>query len=184
MKVQNQILCNINKETLNERSSWKRITGPRVKSMDQKYQDQIIYKLIPVLKDYDIEINTRGYNKGPGSQTYMGFDSEGNRILFVFSNANIEMDPYEKKRWSMFVRIFYKGKAQDVGMIDLNNTDNINKAFSLITQTLEDMGFKLKGEEQKEEPEAEDPDIASLLDYKNSLSESELEALNKELLGE
>lgn len=180
MRVQNEILSN-----LKEGTDWKRIFGKRTKFMDQKYEDLIMKKLLPVLNAYDIEIEPRGYNKGPGKQTYMGFDSEGNRILFVFTNANKNMDPDEKKRWTMFLRIFYKDRAQDVGMIDLNNKDDLNKSFSLITQTLEDMGFKLKDDKPQEEvsteDEEEDPDIQAILDYKNSLSESELKELEKEL---
>lgn len=186
MKVQNQILINLSKEPLEEKSSWKRITGPRVKSMDQKYEDLIKYKLVPIMNDYDIEMSSRGYNKGPGSQTYVGYDKDGNRILFVFSNANKEMDPFDTKKWTLFLRIFYKGKAVDVGMIDLANTDDLNRSFSLITQNLEDLGFKLKGQDEEQGTETSqevDPDIQTLIDYKNSLSESELESL-KDLLGE
>lgn len=181
MRVQNEILSN-----LKEGSEWKRISGPRTKYMDELYEDLIKYKLVPVLNDYDIDINTRGYNKGPGKQTYIGYDSEGNRILFVFTNNNKNMDPDEKKRWTMFLRIFYKGKSVDVGMIDLNRTDDLNRSFSLITQALEDLGFKLKDEKPQEEvkdeeKDEEDPDIQAILDYKNSLSESELKELEKEL---
>lgn len=186
MKVQNQILINLSKEPLEEKSSWKRIIGPRVKSMDQKYEDLIKYKLVPIMNDYDIEMSSRGYNKGPGSQTYVGYDKDGNRILFVFSNANKDMDPFDMKRWTMFLRIFYKGKAVDVGMIDLANKDDLNRSFSLITQALEDMGFKLAGQEdtpKENKEEEDDPDIQTLIDYRNSLSESEKESL-KELLEE
>lgn len=186
MKVQNQILINLNKEPLEERSSWKRISGPRVKYMDEKYQDLLKYKLIPILNAYDIDISDRAYDQGPGKQTYMGYDKDGNRILFVFNNANVKMDPYDTKRWTMFLTILYKGKAVDVGMIDLKNTDDLNRSFSLITQNLEDMGFKLEGEEDlpKDTEEENDSDIKTLIDYKNSLSESERKELDKELLGE
>lgn len=179
MRIQNEILTNLNKSDLLERSIWKRITGPKVRYMDEKYQDQIVRKLIPILNAYDIDISDRAYNKGPGKQTYVGFDSEGNRILFVFTNNNVNMEDDEKKKWTLFLRIFYLDKVEDVGMLDLDNTDNINKAFALITQTLEDMGFKLKEETKEEDKEeVEDPDIATLRDFKNSLSESELQEIN------
>jgi hypothetical protein len=96
------------------------------------------------------------------------------------------MDPYDKKKWTMFLRIYYKDDFIDVGMIDLANQDDLNRSFSLITQTLEDMGFKLKGQDEeqgKETSQEVDPDVQTLIDYKNSLSESELESL-KDLLEE
>lgn len=173
MRVYNQILSNLRIGELNE-SDWKRLSGKKSKFMDQKYQKQIMYKLIPVLNAYDIEMFDKAYNKGPGKQTYIGFDSEGNRIMFVFSNDEKYLDPYDKTKWGMFLRIYYKGKVSDVGMIDLSNTDNLNKSFALITQTLEDMGFKLKEDPKEKEEAEEDPDIKTLIDYKNSLSESEL----------
>ena len=186
MKVQNQILINLSKEPLEEKSSWKRILGPRTKFMDEKYQDLIQYKLIPILRDYDIDVNKNPSVNKPGKQTYTGYDVNGDRILFAFSNNNKNMDPYDKKKWTMFLRIYYKNDFIDVGMIDLANQDDLNRSFSLITQTLEDMGFKLKGQDEEQGTETSqevDPDVQTLIDYKNSLSESELESL-KDLLEE
>ena len=181
MRLHNQILDNLNKSNLAEGTIWKRISGPRVKSIDDKYEDLIRYKLIPALNDYDLDILDRPYGNSPGKQIYVGYDSDGNKVSFIFMNNYKDMVDGEKKKWTLFLKILYKGKVEDVGMIDLDSVDNLNRSFSLITQTLEDMGFNLKDGKSKEEdkPEVEDPDITNLIDYKNSLSESAFKEIIK-----
>ena len=56
MKVQNQILANLEKSELDEATKWKHIAGPRYKHMDQKYESRITLKLFPMLKKYGINM--------------------------------------------------------------------------------------------------------------------------------
>ena len=173
MRVQNEILSSLKEEEI--------LIERRIHNIDSKYQDLIKYKLVPVLRDYDISIVPRPAIKNPTYQVYRGFDKDYNPINFIFYSDNNELRSEDHKRWSLYLEISYKGQRREVGIVDIKSRDDLNRSFSLITQTLEDMGFTLrddaKKEEPKEEPEEVDPDVKELLDYRNGLSESELVAL-------
>ncbi len=176
MRVQNQIIYNLsNEDILLERIIHK---------IYKKYQDLIKYNLVPILQAYDIDIIAKPIVTGPTKQIYRGYDKDYEPIDFIFYSQNDELYNVKHKRWSLYLDIRYKGRTEQVGIIDLTNSDDLSRSFSLITQTLEDMGFTLREDEKSEEEaeKEEDPDIASLMDYKNSLSESELKDLDKYLL--
>jgi hypothetical protein len=173
MRVQNEILSNLKEEEI--------LIERRIHRINTKYQDLIEYKLIPALRDYDIAIEARPSISDTTYQVYRGYDKDFEPINFIFRSENDELRSEDHKRWSLHLEISYKGQRREVGIIDIKSRDDLNRSFSLITQTLEDMGFTLrddaKKEEPKEEPEEVDPDVKELLDYRNSLSESELVAL-------
>ncbi len=176
MRVQNEILSNLKEEKI--------LLEKRLHRINTKYEDLIKYKLIPILRDYDIDIQPIPVINNATEQVYYGFDKDFNKISFIFTSQGDELDSEEHKRWSLFLKILYKNQLVDVGVIDLNSLDDVHKSFSLLSQTLEDMGFKLREDKPEEEPEEKeevDPDIQAILDYKNSLSESELKELEKEL---
>ena len=88
-----------------------------------------------------------------------------------------ELNSEIHKRWSLYLKISYMSDIVDVGVIDIKSVDDLNRSFTLITQTLEDMGFSLRDDVPSSEESSsteEDPDIKTLIDFKNSLSESEL----------
>ena len=79
MKVQNQILANLEKSELDEATKWKHIAGPRYKPMDEKYEMDIMTKLIPMLYKYGIRMSQRPIQDKPGKQVYIGYDKDYNR---------------------------------------------------------------------------------------------------------
>ena len=59
----------------------------------------------------------------------------------------------------------------------LKNKDSVEKAFELITMTLEDLGYSVDGSEgtPKEQPKSEDDiELDNLASFKKSLSEQEI----------
>ena len=162
MKVQNNILSNLRKN--------ENLILERFRYMDGKYQKLIDTKLVPLLQAYDIDIRPRPILARPAELIYRGFDYNYNLIDFMFSNISDELRSEEHDKYDMFLTIYYKGKYEKVGIIDLIGKTDLGESFSLITQALEDLGFKLKEEVKPEEKEEEDPDIKSLVDFKNSIS--------------
>lgn len=176
MRLQNEILYSLKEEDI--------LIERRIHNFNTKYQDLITRKLVPVLNAYDISIVPSPSITNATYQIYRGFDKDYNPINFKFYSDNSELRDEKHKRYSFFLEISYKGKRQEVGIVDIKNQDDLNRSFSLITQTLEDMGFTLRDDakvdtKEEEKPE-EDPDINTLIDYKNSLSESELLELEVE----
>lgn len=169
MRVQNQILYKLmEEETLLER---------RIHRIDTKYEKLIMNKLIPILRAYDIDILPNPVVSNPTEQIYRGFDKDYNQIDFIFSSMGEELNSEDHKRWSLYLKISYMSDIVDVGIIDIKSVDDLNRSFTLITQTLEDMGFSLRDDVPSSEESSsteEDPDIKTLIDFKNSLSESEL----------
>jgi hypothetical protein len=170
MRVQNQILYKLmEEETLLER---------RIHRIDTKYERLIMNKLIPILRAYDIDILPNPVVSNPTEQIYRGFDKDYNQIDFIFSSMGEELNSEIHKRWSLYLKISYMSDIVDVGVIDIKSVDDLNRSFTLITQTLEDMGFSLRDDvpssDESSSTEEEDPDIKTLIDFKNSLSESEL----------
>ena len=86
MKVQNQILVNLEKTELDEATKWKHIAGPRYKHMDQKYESRITLKLFPMLKKYGINMLYKPIEDKPGSQLYLGRDENGKQVAIEFIN--------------------------------------------------------------------------------------------------
>ena len=175
MRAHNEILSNLKEEEI--------LIERRIRRINTKYQDLIKYKLIPALRDYDIAIEAKPSANNETYQVYRGFDKDYEPINFIFHSDNGELRSEDHKRWSLYLEISYKGQKREVGIVDIRSRDDLNRSFSLITQTLEDMGFTLRDDAKKEEPKQEeepeelDPDVKELLDYRNSLSESELLAL-------
>lgn len=177
MKVQNQILVNLEKSKLEEITKWKHISGPRYKFMDDKYELNIMTKLIPMLHKYGITMVQRPVIDKPGKQVYNGYDSNHNRISFGFYNQHEDKLDNREGKYDMLVTIKYNGTETEAGVINLQDRDYIEEAFEIITMTLEDLGFKLDGQEEtnKEEPKSsEDLELDDLANFKNSLSEQEL----------
>ena len=77
----------------------------------------------------------------------------------------------------MLVTIDYKDNSVEAGVVDLKNKDSVEKAFELITMTLEDLGYNVDGSEgtPKEQPKSEDDtELDNLASFKKSLSEQEI----------
>lgn len=163
MRVQSSIINNLRRNDL--------LLERRFRQMDGKYQTLITNKLIPLLQAYDIHIRPKPVVDRPMEQIYVGFDSEYNKISFIFTNGGSDLNANEHSKYDMFLTISYKGQREKVGVIDLTGKSDVSESFALITQALENMGFKLTRDlDEEPEEDEEDPDVKSLIDYKNSLS--------------
>ena len=178
MKVQNQILVNLEKSELDEATKWKHIAGPRYKFMDEKYEMNIMTKLIPMLYKYGIDIAQRPIQDKPGKQSYVGYDKDYNKIRFNFYNQHEDKLDNREGKYDMLVTIDYKENSVEAGVVDLRNKDYAEKAFEIITMTLEDLGFNLDGSKEtpkEEQPKSEDDiELDNLASFKKSLSEQEI----------
>ena len=177
MKVQNQILANLEKSELDEATKWKHIAGPRYKPMDEKYEMDIMTKLIPMLYKYGIRMSQRPIQDKPGKQVYIGYDKDYNRIRFSFYNQHEDKLENREGKYDMLVTIDYTDSSVEAGVVDLRNKDSVEKAFELITMTLEDLGYNVDGSEgtSKEQPKSEDDiELDNLASFKKSLSEQEI----------
>ena len=73
----------------------------------------------------------------------------------------------------MTVKIYFRGKEETAGVIDLKNESSIDAAFGIITQALENLGAI--GDKSVEEPKEEtNSELDDLANFKNSLNEQEL----------
>lgn len=164
-------------------TKWKHIYGPKYKYMDEKYEEQIMTKLIPMLRKYGLSMSQRPISDKPGSQKYIGRDAENESVGISFHSQHVDKENNRESKYDLLVKIYYKGNRVEAGVIDLNSPDTINKAFELITMTLEDLGVSLEGmekpktkDETKEPEERKEPnnDLDDLLAFRNSLREQEL----------
>lgn len=165
---------------MTEGTQWRHIAGPKQKYMDQGYQQAIMKKLNKLLSAYDIDMINKPIINKPHAQTYIGYDTDNNQIQIIFSSRHIDKMDYREGKNDMLVQIRYKDKLETAGVVDLSNKDNLDAAFQIITMTLENMGFKLEGQEDKKEENKLDPEIENLRNFRDSLSESELIEIFKE----
>ena len=178
MRVHNKILENLReslREPLDEENleEWTHIGGPRRKTMDNRqYQLKIMSKLIPMLNKYGIEMTLYPTVDEPGYQVYNGYIGN-DRIDFKFINSYKPTQNYREGKYDMTVKIYFRGKEETAGVIDLKNESSIDAAFGIITQALENLGAigDNPAEESKEETNSELDDLAN---FKNSLNEQEL----------
>ena len=157
---------------LYEASQWKRLSGPKYKNMDEKYEKNIINKLIPMLHNYGLDMALYPTKSAPGYQNYAGYAEDGSRVDFKFIS---EYEPTRNNRngkYDMTVKIHHKGNEEIAGVINLNNRDSVDEAFELITMTLENMG--IIGNKQEEKPAEDNSELDDLANFKKSLSEQEL----------
>ena len=175
MKVQNQILVNLEKSELDEATKWKHLAGPRYKHMDDKYEPKILFKLFPMLAKYGIKMLYKPIKDEPGYQIYLGSDENDNSITLEFINKYEPGLDNREGKYDMFVKVGYNYKTADAGVIDLSKKDHVEKAFELITMTLEDLMNENKEVYKDEKEEQEDnPELDSLAKFKSSLSEQEI----------
>ena len=156
-------------------SKWTHLSGPKYGYMDEKqYQFNIIKKLIPMLNKYDIELFPKAFVDKPGKQTYIGKDLLGKKIRIIFYNAHKDKMANREGKYDMLVEVSYDGNREEAGVIDLTSEDAAEQAFSLITMTLENLGFTLDGDEPlpKEAPK-EDEELEKLSQFRESLTEQE-----------
>ena len=174
MKLQTSILSNLRRqESLYEYTKWKRLSGPRYKHMDEKYQKKIISKLFPMLRKYGINMLYRPIEDSPGSQLYVGRDSNGNRVSLEFINKYEPGLDNRVAKYDMFVKVGYKDEVVDGGVVDLNKKSHVEDAFSIITMTLENLGANNNNEEPSEDKE-DTTELDNLLAFRDSLNEEDL----------
>lgn len=123
------------------RSKWKSISGPTYLNMDTIYEYNIKKKFIPrfnkEMSKYGITLILKPLKDDPGMQTYIGFDSDHNKIRLTFYNNHVDMVNENKYRYPMLLVIDYKDNFDDViGEIDLSNKANVNNCISLIREYL------------------------------------------------
>lgn len=178
MRVHNKILENLReslREPLDEENleEWTHIGGPRRKTMDNRhYQLKIMSKLIPMLNKYGIEMTLYPTVDEPGYQVYNGYIGN-DRIDFKFINSYKPTQNYREGKYDMTVKIYFRGKEETAGVIDLKNESSIDAAFGIITQALENLGAI--GDKPVEEPKEEtNSELDDLANFKNSLNEQEL----------
>ena len=175
MKVQNQILINLEKTELDEATKWKHIAGPRYKHMDQKYESRITLKLFPMLKKYGINMLYKPIEDKPGSQLYLGRDENGKQVAIEFINKYEPGLDNREGKYDMFVKVTYNGHTEDAGVIDLSRKSHVEDAFSLITKTLKNLQSPSEDKEEKEElNNLDDKELNDLANFRSSLSEQEI----------
>jgi hypothetical protein len=177
MRVHNEILQNIRRDQLDKATQWKNLIGRKnYKFMDEKYEMKIMSKLIPLLHDYGIKMSQRPVTDEPGIQSYTGYDKDGERVSFRFYNRNSEKDKNREGKYDLLVKIYYRGKHETVGVVDLNSKDGVENAFSLITMTLENMGVNmgLDSDVKEETPQEDTSELDNLANFRKGLTEQEL----------
>jgi hypothetical protein len=140
--------------------------------MDDKYELNIMTKLIPMLNQYGLDFPRRPIQDKPGSQTYIGYDSDLNKIRLTFYNQHEDKLNNREGKYDMLVTIDYKGQSTEAGVVDLKSRNSLDEAFELITMTLEDLGFNIDTKEK--ETSNDSSELDDLANFKSSLSEREL----------
>lgn len=148
---------------------WKHIAGPRYDTMDMKYYEgNIRKKLLPLLREYGINMGEIPYVDKPGTQKYVGRTPNHERVILTFQNTHQDKRDYREGITDMLITVDLDGAEEEAGVVDLRQNGAEEDAFELITMTLENLGYDMN--KTQEESESKDSTEDDLGDEVNGLA--------------
>ena len=144
-------------ENINEASIFNRIAGPKRKQI-KDYEKLIINNLFPLLQEFGFKLYTRPLTQKPGKVVYAG-NIEGKPVQLAFFNAYEDNEEIGEPKDSLFCKVSYAGKLNDVGYINLDSENDAELAFSQITKALEEIGFITQADAEAKEQAAKQEEI-------------------------
>ena len=124
-------------------TKWKQLNGKKVLTLDQVYEEHIMFKLIPqlnyTLNEYGIKMAIEPVSNDPGHQQYSGFDRDDNRLDLKFYIGHVDMRNENNYKYPMLLKYSYKDVFNEtIGEIDLSNKKNLERTVNLIVKSLKD----------------------------------------------
>ena len=139
----------LNKEILNELSFFKRVSGPKRKQAAD-YVDDIKNNLFPYLKEFGIEMYGNPMTVTPSRVTFAG-KLDDRQLQLAFYAAYQENEEMGEGENLLYCKLSYLSNMENVGYIDVSNREVAEQAFSMITKSLEDLGYKTPADKEAEE---------------------------------
>lgn len=152
MKTLSKILLeSLNEDSLNESllDLYKRVAGPRRKNI-KEYSKDIVNNLFPLLKEFGLNMYSNPMTSQPGKLVYAG-QLDGKQVQIAFFSSYTDNEEIGEGENNLFCKISYNSRMKDVGYIDVSTPENADNAFSMITKTLEELGYKTEADKELED---------------------------------
>ena len=170
-------------EDLNEASIFQRIAGPKRKQIRDYYKD-ITKNLFPLLQEFGIKMYANPMTQQPGKVVFAG-NLDGKQIQIAFYNAYEEDKELGEPKDMLYCKVMYNSKMKDVGYIDISTPENADNAFSMITKTLEELGYITQADKEAQEQKAIEDNKAKEEEEARQYNENEnIELPPKDLLNQ
>lgn len=170
-------------EDLNEASIFQRIAGPKRKQIRDYYKD-ITKNLLPLLQEFGIKMYANPMTQQPGKVVFAG-NLDGKQIQIAFYNAYEEDKELGEPKDMLYCKVMYNSKMKDVGYIDISTPENADNAFSMITKTLEELGYITQADKEAQEQKAIEDNKAKEEEEARQYNENEnIELPPKDLLNQ
>lgn len=170
-------------EDLNEASIFQRIAGPKRKQIRDYYKD-ITKNLFPLLQEFGIKMYANPMTQQPGKVVFAG-NLDGKQIQIAFYNAYEEDKELGEPKDMLYCKVMYNSKMKDAGYIDVSTPENADNAFSMITKTLEELGYITQADKEAQEQKAIEDNKAKEEEEARQYNENEnIELPPKDLLNQ
>ena len=170
-------------ENLKEAGIFQRIAGPKRKQIRDYYKD-ITKNLFPLLQEFGIKMYANPMTQQPGKAVFAG-NVDGKQIQIAFYNAYEDNKELGEPKDMLYCKVMYNSKMKDVGYIDISTPDNADNAFSMITKTLEELGYITQADREAQEQKAIEDSKAKEEEEARQYNENEnIELPPKDLLNQ